>query len=305
MEDPRTIIRSSLLNMSTMLVLRAVYICVYYLMLSILRRKATYVSVTGYALIIAAFIVIFFKINRLLFNNSLRTGYALTAELRRRLSDHLRKLPLSFFKKNDTARISGHFLHEMTDAEVVLCSYIHDTVAYGIIIVLFGAMLCVASMPLGLTVILTSLTALPVIFYATKDIDRQSEAYIDARALADKTQLKYLGGISELKVANMTDPRFSPWRNANEQFRSLGLAIETRFGKLIQIYLPLLDASFVFMLFIGSWLVADEELSLPVFLFFLLLIRQILPASSGYRCLYLRIPLHVSSTQTYGGHAAS
>lgn len=271
MGDPKLVIRSCLFNVAVMLILGGEYLAVYSLMLSVMNNTASFMSITGYALLLAVLTVLFYIMNNMLFRNALQTGYGIAADLRTRLSDHLRKLPLSFFKKNDTAQISGRFLHDMTDTEAAFCTYLHDIASYGIIIVLYGAMLCIADMALGLTVVLTSIAALPVIIHAANCIAKESGDYIAARSLTDKTLLEYLTGIGELKAACLTGARFSPWYDANRRFRDMALSMESRFGMMAQVYLALLDASFVVMLLAGSWMVSGGYLALPIFLFFMLL----------------------------------
>jgi hypothetical protein len=69
---------------------------------------------------------------------SLKKGYALTAALREKLADHLKTLPLASFRKRGTALISGNFLPDMMETELVFSTYIYDITAAAFIIVLFG-----------------------------------------------------------------------------------------------------------------------------------------------------------------------
>ncbi len=264
------VIRSGLLNLAVMLALGALYVVVYFLMLALMRQEATLGGVTAYTLALAGLVAAYYFASIRLNHYSLQAGYDTVAGLRTRLSDHLRRLPLSFFKKNDTAAISGRFLHDMADAEAVFCIYLHEIVTSAIIVVLYGALLCAADARLGLVVVVTALAALPLMLHAVRALGREAPGHIAARALADKTLLEHLRGMSELKAAGMTGARFTPWAEANRRFRAMSLSMETRFGVRGQIFLALLDASFVAMLLAGSWLVADGALSVAVFLFFLL-----------------------------------
>lgn len=264
------IVRSGLLNLGVGIVLGTLYVVVYFLLLSLMRGTATIGSVTICSLLLAVLIWGYYTASIHLNRFSLQAGYDSVAGLRLRLSDHLRRLPLSFFKKHDTAAISGRFLHDMADAEAVFCIYLHEIVTSLIILGLYGAMLCIADMRLGLVVVVSALSTLPFVFHAARELGREAPGYIAARSLTDKTLLEYLNGISELKAANMTGKRFTPWAEANGRFRTMALAMETRFGLRGQIFLAMLDASFVLMLLAGSWFVAGTTMTVGVFLFFLL-----------------------------------
>lgn len=269
--DMGPVVRSGLLNLGVMVVLGALYVAVYGLMLSLMEGHASFGVVTAYALLLTSLMVAYYFASVFLNRYSMQAGYDTVAGLRTRLSDHLRKLPLSFFKKHDTAAISGRFLHDMSDAEAVFCVYLHEIVTSAIILCLYGAMLCLADMRLGLVVVVSGLATLPFVLHAAVELGREAPAHIAARALTDKTLLEYLSGIGELKAAGMTGRLFTPWVEANRRFRAMTLTMEMRFGLRGQIFLALLDISFVLMLFTGSLFMADGSLSLAVFLFFLLL----------------------------------
>lgn len=271
LESPKPILKSAMFCLGVMLVLGASYVAIYCLMLSIMNGTASYGKVTTYAFVIILCIIAFYCLNRLLYKNAFQTGYTIAAGIRTRLSKHLCKLPLSFFKKNDTSKISGCFLHDMTDTESVFCSYIHEILSYGTIIFIYGILFLIMDFTLGFIILSTSLMTFSVIIYASREIEEKSKEFVQVRSLTDKTILEYISGIGELKAAHMTGKKFTPWSEANAYFRNISLAMETRFGILVQIYMALLDLSFVIMLFAGTWLVSGGNIQLSIFLFFLLL----------------------------------
>lgn len=202
---------------------------------------------------------------------SLKKGYALTAALREKLADHLKTLPLASFRKRGTALISGNFLHDMMDTELVFSTYIYDITAAAIIIVLFGCTFLWVEPVLGATVLGTSLAAFPMLWYSIRCIERDSHTMVRGRALVDKTLLEYLSGIGELKATGMTGTRFTPWVRANRDHKDFALKAEIRFGKLGYCYLTLLEFSFIVTMLAAGLLVADSSISIVVFLFFMLL----------------------------------
>jgi len=213
----------------------------------------------------------YFSVLLIFYSESLKQGYALTAGLRLKLARHLRKLPLSYFRKNDSAGLSGRFLHDMVDTEAVFCIYIYDILATAAIVLLFGLMLMFMNLPLGLLAIATSAAAFPVLHYSLSVMRDQSDGLLRSRALTDKTLLEYLEGIGELKATGMTGTRFLPWVQANLKFKKLSLNLETRFGKHGYCFIALLQFSFLITMVTAACLFAAGEIPLAVFLFFMLL----------------------------------
>jgi ATP-binding cassette subfamily B protein len=202
---------------------------------------------------------------------SLKKGYALTAALRERLAAHLKTLPLASFRKRGTAVISGNFLHDMMDTELVFSTYIYDITATAIIIALFGCTFLGVEPLLGAVVLGSSLAALPMLWYSIRCIERDSSIMVQGRALADKTLLEYLNGIGELRATGMAGKRFAPWVKANRDHKDFALAAEIRFGKLGYCYLTLLEFSFITTMLVAGLMVANSSVSIVVFLFFMLL----------------------------------
>ncbi len=202
---------------------------------------------------------------------SLKRGYSLTAALREKLASHLKTLPLAAFRNKGTATISGNFLHDMMDTELVFSTYVYDITATAIIIVLFGCAFVGVDPVLGAVVLGTSLAALPVLWRSIRLIERDSDIMVKGRALVDKTLLEYLSGIGELKATGMTGVRFTPWVQANTKHKDFSLDAEIRFGKMGYSYLTLLEFSFITTMLAAGMLVQNASISLVVFLFFMLL----------------------------------
>lgn len=223
--------------------------------------------VTGLIFVVIAYYLLYYTFTSL----SLKKGYALTAALRLKLARHLRTLPLSYFRKKDTATLSGHFLHDMLDTEAVFSVHIYDIIAMVSIVLVFGTMFLCVNVTLGVVVLVTSLIAFPVLWYSLSLMKRDSPKVIEARALADGTLLEYLKGIGELKATGMTGKRFTPWGAASTTLKTVALAVEIGIGKLGYFYLALLECSFLITMAVAAFMIDASTIELTTFLFFMLL----------------------------------
>lgn len=266
-----TFIFPTFLSFLLQLVQGLAYIVCFFLLASVVEGGISPLELGVYSGLVVLAIILYYVAFYVFCAQSLKKGFYLIADLREKLANHLKNLPLAVFRKRGTATLSGNFLHDMMDSEHVFSAYLYDITATLIIICLFGCTFLVVNPVVGGTVLLTSLAAFPVMWYALRLIEKDSQIMVRDRALTDKTLLEYLNGIAELKATGMTGERFTPWVTANNAQKSFALKAEMRFAKLGYCYLTLLEFSFIITMTVAAYLCMDSSISLTVFLFFMLL----------------------------------
>lgn len=266
--------KSAAISFGTQLTLIISYILVFLLIKSAAANAFSYGTLFLYAACLLACGAIFYYLRLQTYSQSLEAGYLAVAELRMRLCSQLRKLPMSFFRKNDASSISGLLLQDMTDAESVFCIYLPEIFSGVMVIALISVTFFAMSPTLAATMLLTAALAIPVAFRLFRFMTDNSLTFTHLRKQVDKTLLEYFGGIAEIKSADLCGKRFTPWYQADQKMRSETLALETRFGIWLQTFQVILDFSYVALLFTGSLLVFSGEISVLTFIFFLLLSGQ-------------------------------
>ena len=200
--------------------------------------------------------------------NAMGNSYALVAALRLRICDHLRKLSLAYFRKNDPAKTSRLLLNDMEDCEAIFGIYAYEIASCVLIPVIFGCALLFADFYLAAALIVFTLPALPFMVHAYKTAGDNSPIFIKAAGQVDTALLEYLGGIGELKSAGRTGEAFSPYTKANTYLMDMSLTMETRFGILAQTFICLLDLAYVGVVAFGCYLVWQGQTSIAVFMLF-------------------------------------
>lgn len=218
------------------------------------------------AIIFPLYFIVFRSFARL----SMNRGYAIVSRLRVAVCDRLRTLSLAFFRKLTPARISAILLHDMEMAEAAFCLYLYEVLACVLVPVLIGMVLLFFDWQLATAMFVFTLPAVPVIVCAYRAAGHEGARYMAAQGRLDMALLEYLGGIGELKSAGRTGARFLPYTEANTAYQALSLHLEQRFGLLGQLFLGLLDLSYVLLLALGGFFVLKGSISLPVFVLFLL-----------------------------------
>ena len=247
------------------------YLTVFLLFGDFLARGGQASALTAGALV--AVLALLFPLYYIAFaafaRNALGTAYALVAALRLRLCDHLRKLSLAYFRKNDPATTSRLLLNEMEDCEAVFGIYLYELAACLLVPAVFGGALFFADWRLALALFIFTLPALPLMARAYKAAGDDSPVYVDARGRTDTALLEYLGGIGELKAASRIGEAFIPYTTANARLMAVSLRMETRFGILAQLFICLLDLAYVGITALGAFLVWRGDADLAVFMLFL------------------------------------
>ena len=199
-----------------------------------------------------------------------RNGYTMAADLRLRLCAHLKKLPLSFFKTHDTGEISGALTEDMKNAEAISSVYLYDLIASIVFPFLFSIVLFFFDWRLTLILLGSVLCAMPLIVLACGIVSRNAEELLAARDRAFSTLMEYVGGIYELKAADMAGEKYTPLTRDWMRFLRLSIRLEGGYGCLTLAYTSALDVGFLLTLGAGAYWTDEGVAAAGVFLFFLI-----------------------------------
>jgi len=197
------------------------------------------------------------------------TAYNLIAEARLRLGEHLRKLPMSFYKTRDPGDITALMLQDMDKVEIVFSHNYHDVIAAIVTPLVTLVFLFFVDWRMALAVIVTVPLALPVLALSQKVIAYFGEKQIAARNESISRMLEYVQGIQDIKAFNMTGSRFTRLDDSLKSLRDRSIRLEAGIGPLVISYQVMLELSFTAVLLLGSYLLMQGTLTVPVFLIFL------------------------------------
>jgi ATP-binding cassette subfamily B protein len=99
---------------------------------------------------------------------------------------------------------------------------------------------------------------------------RLSENHVRAKNEAASRLQEYLTGIREIKAHNMGGERFERLRRSFDELKSASIRLEGIMGPMIMGAMLLARSGMTWMILAGSYLLAGGELTLPIFLLFLL-----------------------------------
>ncbi|MBY0117037.1 ABC transporter ATP-binding protein [Paenibacillus xylanexedens] len=205
-----------------------------------------------------------------LYDKTYRAAYSLAASGRLKLAEHIRHLSLGFFGKRDPGDLTNLILSDYGQVEHTISHNLSQLISAIVLPVLaFGGLLLVdwrmavamfIAVPLGVALL-----------WLTDSIQaRLSENHVRAKNEAASRLQEYLSGIREIKAHNMGGKRFERLRRSFDELKSASIRLEGIMGPMIMGAMLLARSGMTWMILVGSYLLAGGELSLPVFLLFLL-----------------------------------
>lgn len=190
-------------------------------------------------------------------------------KLRLYLGEHLRRLPLGFFSKNDTGRVNAVLTNDITQFNLVTgpSQFIQAIVRPAITF----AILLIVDWRLALAAFLGIPLALAVLYFGDRVFDRVWRAQTEARAAANSRMIDYIQGISIIRAFNLSGGRFEAFGRVMDEYRRASIRTQTGITPVIVGFLAVLELGFAAIVLLGSAMYLAGSISLPVLLVFLVL----------------------------------
>ncbi|SKA67734.1 ABC transporter ATP-binding protein [Desulfobaculum bizertense] len=211
----------------------------------------------------------FCSINSIL--NSCSFAYGTGARLRLKIGEHLRKLPLGYFKEGKSGNTIEALLLDVFNVELASSTMYNKLATSFIIPVLVAFFMFCINTKLTLLIVSTVPLALFFFYFFRKKIDARSTAMLSSHRNSASAILEYVQGIRTIKSFNMTGPSFQRLDVALRDLRDQSYSLEATIAPLSEIYACIASLGFPLLLFFGTRMYASEEVSLAVLLFFMIL----------------------------------
>ena len=198
-------------------------------------------------------------------------AYGLSTDARLRLGDHLRVLPLGFFKKRDPGDISALMLHDMTKVETLFSSLFMDAIAFLALPGLMCVFFVTQNIRMTGLMLAAVMLALPALFLAQRIIGHFGRRQITSRNRAASRLLEYLRGIPVLRAFSMTGRGFSRLDRTLRRLRDDCIRLEAAGGVPVMVYALILDLGYAGLLVYGAGLLEEGAVAVSVFILFLVI----------------------------------
>lgn len=204
--------------------------------------------------------------------NTIRAdGSLLIRDLRLRLGEHIRKLPLGFFNDNDLGSLSNKTLDCVNRLELLITMFMTELASTFVLTVIVGGFLAFIDMRIFLAVLIT----LPIAYLMLKVSRKIMEVsgkklYDSSNNLADGL-LEFIQGIKFIKSFNTTNRKFQELCNKMDDFREKSLKIEGNLSPVMVMTGIIIDFGLVLLILVGSFLLIGGELNVKTLIIFMII----------------------------------
>ncbi|AHC14032.1 ABC transporter ATP-binding protein [Salinispira pacifica] len=220
---------------------------------------------------LAAALLLLFLFSRVAYAAESSMAYSVGAEGRLSLGDHLRTLSMGFFKGRDPGDITALMLQDYTNVEMLLSHILLDAISA----LMLPAVFLIALIPYDWRMALITLVPIPLAIVtailARVVVYRKGAEQIASKNAASSRMLEYLDGMKNIKSHNLQGKKFTRLKASFERLRKDSIVLEGIAGPAVIIGVWFLNAGIALIMISGISFLLQGTLSVPVFLFFLII----------------------------------
>ncbi|MET1249285.1 ABC transporter ATP-binding protein [Sporolactobacillus sp. STCC-11] len=204
------------------------------------------------------------------YNRSFLAAYQVSADGRIKLAEHIRKLSLGFLGSKDPAELTNMMLSDYALVEQGVSHHVPQMVSSIVFPILAFAGLLFVNWQMAVAMFIALPLAVLVVWSTDRFQEKLSKNHIEAKNVAASRLQEYLHGIREIKAHNMGGERFERLRRSFEELMRHSIRIEGLMGPILMVAIVLVRSGLPIMIFVGTYLVVNGHVTLPIFLMFLL-----------------------------------
>ncbi len=249
------------------------------------------------SVILIGWMVVQYFASRFAYNKTFMAAYDASARGRVQLAEHLRKLSLGFLSNRDPGDLTSMILGDYAMVETTISHYLPQLVSAAVFPVFAFVALSFVDWRMALAMFVALPISLLVVWLSTGLQLRLSQKQIRAKIDTASRLQEYLLGMREIKSHNLSGERFGRLQEAFARLRRESIRLEGLVGPVMMLAIAIMRAGTTLMVFVGAYLLAGGELTLPVFLAFLLIGTRVFEPLTSILTNYAEIRYSVLSAE--------
>lgn len=198
-------------------------------------------------------------------------GSAYIRNLRIRVGEHIRKLPMGFFNEHDLGTLSNKTLECVNRLETLVTIFLTELATTLILTGLVGVVLLVIDTRLFVSVFLTIPLAYVMMLFSRNIMGRHGEALYDSSNRLSDGLLEFIQGIKFIKSFNSTKRKLNDLTEKMDDFRIKSLNIEGNLSPLMVLTGITIDFGLVLLILVGSYKLIGGELDVKTIIIFMII----------------------------------
>lgn len=246
--------------------------CVLYFTLSSIidqnftaEKAHIYVLIIGISATLRA-ILSFYSINF-----ARKDGSIMIRDLRLRIGEHIRKLPLGFFNKNDIGSLSNKTLECINRLEMLITIFLTELASTVVLTIFVGIVLAFIDIKMVWTVLITIPIAYAMLLISRKIMGLHGNALYESSNQLSDGLLEFVQGIKFIKSFNSSNKKLNDLVQKMNDFRIKSLNIEGNLSPVMVLTGITIDFGLVLLILIGSYQMIGGTLNAKTFIIFMII----------------------------------
>jgi len=200
-----------------------------------------------------------------------KAGLRIMTDLRIRLGEHIRKLSMGFFSERETGDLNNIINQDVKNIEPVPTHFYPQLVSAIVLPIFIAIFLFFLDWRMALATISVIPAALIALNVSQKILKRLAKLRAEATSDANSRIIEYVQGISVIRAFNQTGSGFKKFETAMADYKKTNVDLVVKLVPSFVVFPAILELGTAIILLCGSYLFLGGELSLTVFLLFLVI----------------------------------
>lgn len=249
----------------------APFAVLYYILAEIIDQSMTFAKAHACVWVILISCILRAFVSFYSINNIRTDGSLMIRDLRLRVGEHIRKLPLGFFNDHDLGSLSNKTLDCINRLEMLVTIFLTEMASTLVLTILVGLVLLFIDVKMFLAVIMTIPLALVMLHLSRKIMGQHGEALYKSSDQLSNGLLEFIQGIKFIKSFNNANKKFTDLTDKMDDFRIKSLNVEGNLSPIMVLTGITIDFGLIFLILIGSYTMIGGQLNIKTFIVFLII----------------------------------
>ncbi|WP_022819048.1 ABC transporter ATP-binding protein [Fusobacterium russii] len=203
-----------------------VYSTLFLMLTDLINQTVSYKKISIYSLLIIIMIYVRYKVLRKGNFIAFANGAEIIANLRIKMGDHIKKLNMGYFSKNNVGELTNILSNDLNDFEMLITHHMPELVKHFILMLYLSIYLIFFDTYLGGIQSGTLFIIFPISYFCSKKIKEVGKRAKKVRAKMLARIMEYSAGIEVFKTYNMTGERFNKLEKALNDVKKESINVE-------------------------------------------------------------------------------
>jgi ATP-binding cassette subfamily B protein IrtB len=270
----------------------------YFLLSNIIDHTFTLHKLSIYIYIIIGSAIIRMLFSYLSVTRSRADGTIMVKDLRLRLGEHIRKLPLGFFSSHDTGELSNKTLDNVNKVEQIITMLLPEFISTFVLSLLVATGLFFIDYRMAIATIITMPLALGLLIWAKNIMHKRGKALYQSSFDLANGIIEFVSGIKFIKSFNNSQKKFDDLVKKMTDFKEKSLRAEGTLSPIMTLSGISIDFGLVMLILMGSYFMVGGSLSGKTFIIFIIISSRFFENLKAISINYVKIRYLLIAGQT-------